>query len=190
MENDTLRLFNVKLVEIITSMSDDELWSFALEKAEQVKQNQAAGKYPSTGFFFALPHGMEHFRKVFLREVDDYREGVVFTLVIDFCFEGEEIKMDYWARGGFLDHADSCNVRTSDEIMPPVDEDSEAAYDGEYFHLLEPHQVENIIQAMEKNFDKLTINTQEDIDKLKEMKQRCLTNEEYKVAYIYDSSKW
>lgn len=188
METDNLCLFNTKLVKTIASMNDDELWDFALDKTEQISRNREAGKSPATVFFFALPVGMEHFRKFFLECIDDYREGVVFTLVMDFCFEGEKIKLDYWARCGFLDNGDSCDVQTSDEILPPVDEDSDDAYHGEYFHLLEPHHVENIIQSMEKNVDKLTINTREDIDKLKEMKKYCLENEEYKVAYIYDIS--
>lgn len=190
MENDNLRLFNTKLVKTITSMDDDEMWNFILEREEQIKQMQYPHGHPACGFFYAYPHGMEHFRKQFLKHIDDYREGVVFSMVIDFCFEGEKIKMDYWARCGFLDSADSCDVKTCDEIMPPIDEDSEEAYHNEYFHLLEPHHVENIIQAMEKNFDNLTVNTREDIDKLKEIKRRCLENKDYKAAYIYDISKW
>lgn len=188
-ENDRLRLFNVKLVNTIRAMNDDELWNFLLESEERIKQLQYPHGHPVSGFLYAYPHGMEHFRKHFLKNIEAYREGVVFSMVMDFCFEGEETKMDYWARCGFLDSADSCEVKTSDEVMPPVDEDSEEAYYSEYFHLLEPHLVENIIQAMERNFDKLTINTRDDINKIKEMKQHCLRNEDYKVAYIYDISK-
>jgi hypothetical protein len=190
MENDRLRLFNVKLIDTIRSLNDDELWNFLLEREDRIKQLQYPGGSPATGFFYAYPHGMEHFRKHFLMHIGGYREGVVFSLVVDFCFEGEPVKMDYWARCGFLDSADSCDVKTSDEIMPPVDEDSEEAYHSEYFHLLEPRHIENIIRAMEKNFDKLTINTREDIDKLKEMKQKCLSDEAYKAAYIYNTSKY
>ncbi|HEX9961864.1 MAG TPA: hypothetical protein VGB00_13075 [Pyrinomonadaceae bacterium] len=190
MENDSLRLFNTKLVETIASMSDDELWNFVLDNVERAKQYREDGVYLASGFYYGLPGGMEHFRKCFLRAFNDYREGVVFSLVMDFCFEGKKLNLDYWARCGFLDSADSCDVKTCDEVLPPVDEDSEAAYHKEYFHLLEPHHVENIIQAMERNFAKLTINTQEDIDKLKKMKQRCLTDEDYKVVYIYAIDRW
>ena len=184
METDKLRLFNKGLVEPLTRMNDDELWEFVQSKAEFAQQ-QGMMKI-ATAVFHAYYISKERFREFFLEEIEDYREGVVFTLIIDFCFEGEEINLDYWARCGHLDSADSCDVITSDLVLPPIDEDSDLIYDSKYFHLLEPHHVENIIQAMENNFDKLTVNTRKDIAKIKKMKKFCLKNENYKVAYIYD----
>ena len=189
MRTDTLRLFNAALVKQIVSMNDEELWNFLLENEERLKfltdfQNKSKPRL-TTGAIFAYPHGIEHFRKHFLSEIEEYREGVIFTLVNDFCFNDERVSLGYYAQGGYLDNADSCDVKNSDEIMPPVDKNSEAAWDKKYFHLLEPHHLENIIQAMEKKFAKLTDNTREDIEKIKAMKQFCLENEGYKAAYIY-----
>jgi hypothetical protein len=190
MENDCLRLFNQKLVQPIVSMNDDELWDFLLANEDKIKflTDSKAEKrpHPASGFLYAYPHGIDWFKKHFLHHVEDYREGVIYTTVIDFCFDGEKVFLDYPAKCGFLDNADSCDVKTSDEIMPPVDEDSEEGYYKKYFHLLEPVHVEHIIEAMEKNFDKLEKNTREDIDKIKRMKNFCLENDGWKVAYIYD----
>lgn len=188
MGNDSLRLFNTKFVEPLVSMSDDELWNFLLGSEEKLKQYFGeTGKHPKTGALYAYQHGIEHFRKHFLSEIEEYREGVIFTLVVDFCFEGEPVRLDYWARCGYLDSADSCGVKTSDDVMPPVDPDSEEAnWAQEYFHLLEFYHVQHIIDAMEKNFDKLTDNTREDIDRIREMKNFCLANRGYHVAYIYN----
>jgi hypothetical protein len=190
MEKDCLRLFNQKLVQPIVRLNDDELWNFLLENEEQIKaltdRENNITKFPVSGFLYAYPHGIDWFKKHFLEHVEDYREGVIFSTVMDFCFKGEEIYPDYAAKCAFLDSVDSCDVITSDEIMPPVDEDSEEGCRKEYFHLLEPHHVENIIEAMEKNFVKLEKNTREDIDKIKGMRNFCLENEGWRVAYIYD----
>lgn len=190
MKNDYLHLFNTALVKKIVSMNDDELWDFLLENEERIRYltdfSNKTKPHVATGLLYAYPHGIEHFRKHFLRHIEDYREGVIFTVVVDFCFKDEFVKLGYHARGGFLDNVDSCDVQTSDEIMPPVDEDTDAGWEKKYFHLLEPQHIENIIQAMEKNFAKLTVNTREDIEKIKAMKQFCLENEDYKGAYIYN----
>ena len=190
MENDHLRLFNQRLVEPIKRMNDDELWNFLLENEERIKifTDSKAEKrpHPASGFLYAYPHGIDWFKKNFLGHVEDYREGVVYTTVIDFCFRDEQVYLDYWARCGFLDDASSSDVKTSDEIMPPIDKDSEEGYYAEYFHLLKPHHVELIVESMEKNFDRLEKNTREDIDQIKWMKQFCLENEGWNVAYIYD----
>ncbi len=190
MENDRLKLFNTELVKTIVVMNSDELWDFLLENEARIKyltQNNVAPKLQvASGFLYAYPHGMDWFKKHFLNHIENYREGVIYTLVLDFCFNDEAIRLDYWARCGYLDNADSCDVITSDEIMPPVDEDSEEACYRKFFHLLELHHVENIIQAMENNFDKLTDNTQEDINKIKEMKEFCVKNDDFKVIYSYD----
>lgn len=184
MENDRLKLFNQGLLERLPEMNDDQLWEFVQSKAEFAKQ--AGMRKIATAVFHAYYHSAKRFREFFLEEIEEYREGVIFTLALDFCLEGEEISLDFWARCGYLDNADSCDVITSDRLMPPIDEDSDQAYYKKYFHLLEPHHVENIIRSMENNFEKLTVNTREDIAKIKQMKQCCLDNENYKVAYIYD----
>ncbi len=187
METDKLRLFNTKLVDKITAIEDEEeLWDFVSANEEKVKQLFFGESRFITGFFYAYTHGIEHFKKIFQREVEYYYEGVIFTLVMDFCFEGEEVNLDYYARCGYLDSADSCCVRTSEDVMPPVDEDSDEFYYTKYFHLLEPAHVENIIRAMEKNFAKLEKNTRKDIAKIKRMKNFCRKNEGWNVAYIYD----
>lgn len=189
METDMLCLFNLKLCREIARMNDDELWNFLLANEEKIKQFFGPDRtHTTTGALYAYPHGIEHFRKHFLREIENYREGVIFTLTVDFCFEQESmIRLDYWARGGHLDSSDSCDVKTSDEIMPPVkDGTEEANWAKKYFHLLEPHHVEHIIRAMEDNFDKLTVNTREDIDKITAMKKICL-DDGYKTAYIYSN---
>lgn len=190
MEYDKLNLFNKKLADEIVLMSDDRLWNFLLENEDRIKRlldSEAKPKlYPAGGFLYAYPHGIDWFRKHFLKHLEDYREGVIYAIVIDFCFKDDAIRLDYWARCGYLDSADSCGVKTSDEVMPPVDEDSEEGYYKIYFHLLELNHVESIIAAMERNFDKLTENTPDDINKIKEMRDVCLDNEGFKVIYEYD----
>jgi hypothetical protein len=190
-QNDTLRLFNTKLVAPLVSMSDDQLWDFLLENQERIRfltdRENSLKIHIATGFFYAFPHGLKHFHDRFLAEIEEDRAGVVFTLVMDFCFHDEKVNLGFYARGGYLDHADSCDTRTSDEIMPPVDEDSEAFYDAEYFHLLTPVHLDHIIRAMEKNIAKLTFNTREDIIKIKAMRQFCRQNEGFDAAYVYNN---
>lgn len=190
MEYDQLKLFNTKLVPKVVGMNDAELWDFMLENEERIKLlsdfHNDSRPHPASGFLYAYPHGIDWFKKHFLQHLEDYREGVVYTTVLDFCLRDERVALDYWARCGYFDNDDSCDIRTSDEIMPPVDEDSEQGSYKIFFHLLEPRHVENIIEAMEKNFDKLEKNTREDIDKIKRMKEFCLENEGWQVVYIYN----
>lgn len=188
MQTDTLRLLNTSLVKTISVMDDEELWNFYLENEEWLKfrTEWSNNVHPKTGILYAYRHGIEHFRKHFENEIDEDREGVIYTTVLDFCFGDEKVRLDYWAQGGYLDNADSCNIKTSDEIMPPVDEDSEAGCKSEFFHLLEPHHVANIIRAMEKNIEKTDDITPEKIEQVKAMREHCLNNEGYKIAYIYD----
>jgi hypothetical protein len=94
--------------------------------------------------------------------------------------------LGYRAICGFLDSPNSCDVKISDDFMPPVDEESDMSYHKKYFHLLEPAHLENIIQSLETNFEKLETNTREDIDKIKEWKKFCLESEDFRGAYIYD----
>lgn len=190
MEYDRLKLFNTKLLKSIAAMNDDELWEFLLDNQERIKyltQGETEPRiHPASGFFYAYPHGIDWLKKHFLQHIEDYREGVIFTVVMDFCFRDEAVRLDYWARCGYLDNSDSCDAKTSVEIMPPVDEDSEEGSNKLFFHLLETHHVESIILAMETNFDKLTVNTRDDINKIKEMNEVCLKNKDFKVIYIYD----
>ncbi|CAN5571703.1 hypothetical protein BH10ACI1_BH10ACI1_11250 [soil metagenome] len=190
MRSDHLRLFNTALVGLLISMNDDELWNFLLENEERIKFlsdfNNNSRTRPKTSALYSYFYGIESLRERYLDEIEEYREGVIFTLIMDFCFKDEKVSMGYHAQGGYYDNADSGDVKTSDDIMPPVDEESDAGYEAEYFHLLEPHHLENIIQAMEKNFDKLTVNTREDIDKIKAMKEFCRANEGYNAAYVYN----
>jgi hypothetical protein len=189
MQRDTLQLLNTRQIARIARMNDDELWNFLLENEERIKfltdfENKSR-PYPVSGFLYAYPHGIDWFKKHFLKHVEEYREGVIFSTTMDFCFEDETVYLDYWTSGGHLDNQDSCDVKTSDEIMPPVNERSEEGQYKIYFHLLEAVHIENIIRAMEKNFDKLDERTRQSIDRAKEMKKICAENEDYRAAYIY-----
>lgn len=184
---DRLHLFNTELVKKITAMNDDELWEYLLANTDRIEEI-INGHSVAAGFLYAYPHGTDWFKKHFLKHLEDYREGVIFSVVMDFCFEGGQIRLDPVGMCGFLDHSDSCDVQTSDEIMPPVDEDSEEAWSKKYFHLLEPQHVRLIIKALENNFENQETNTREDIEKIKEMREFCLQNKEYKVAYIFDGA--
>jgi hypothetical protein len=188
MENDKLRLIDTKLLKEISAMTDDELWDFALKNLDLAKNFDSPDKkHPKTMFFYAYKFGMEHFRKIFLGSLDEYdREGTIYTLVLDFCFPGETVKLDYYGRGGFLDHSDSCGVLHSDEIMPPLDEDSDDGYHKKFFYLLEPHHIGHIIQAMKQNFDKLDEEAAANIPKIENMQDVCLKNKDYKAVLIYD----
>lgn len=186
MRNDTLQIFNKKLADSIQIKNDEELWEFLLENEKTIKNFFDTENYPQTSALFAYPHGVDWFKKHYLSHIEEYREGVVYTLILDFCFSGETVNLDYWAIGGYLDNGDSCDVETSDKVMPPVDEESEAGYRGKYFHLLEPHHLAHIIQAMEENLEKSEINTIEDVNKIKAMREFCLNNDDYKAAYIYN----
>lgn len=190
MEYDRLKLFNKKRADKIVSMSDEDLWNFLLENEERVKYLSDFHANPrphsASGFLYAYPHGIDWFKKHFYEHLEQYREGSIYTIVIDFCFDDESVMLDYWARCGYLDSADSCDVKTSDEIMPPVDDDSEEGYYKIYFHLLETNHVENILAAMERNFDKLTENTRKDINKIKKMHKFCQKNEGFKIIYQYN----
>jgi hypothetical protein len=188
METDKLRLFNAALVAPLVSMDDDELWNFLLASEARIKKFHDTKNYPITVVLYMYRLGWEKMEASFWKELEYYRDGLVFTLVVDLCFEGEAVALDYWARCGYLDDADSCDAQTSDDVMPPCDDDyEEGAHYKKYFHLIGPAQLENIIRSMEKNFDKLTENTRTDIAKIKKMKRVCLKNPDYKVAYIYDT---
>ena len=182
-----MRLFNRSLAARLPEMDDDQLWNLVTENAGRVEKFFDASQYPASGFLYGWAYGIERTRELFLDAINEYREGVVFSLALDFCFEGEKINLDYWARCGYLDDDASCDPVTSDDVMPPVDEESEAAYYAVYFHLLDARRVGLVIDAMKKNLGKLTVNSPEDIEKLEAMRRRCLENERLKAAYIFDA---
>jgi hypothetical protein len=190
MEYDRLNLFDRQTAEMIMTLDDAGLWDFLIGKEERIRHftidDPEMKLHPASGFLYAYPHGVDWLKQHFMRNLEEYREGVVYTLILDFCIDDEPVRLDYLARSGFLDNAESCDVRTSEEIMPPVDEDSEP---GQYlvcFHLLEENHVENLIRTMETNAAKLTENTFEDIEKIRRMKYYCLKNPGFNVIYSYD----
>jgi hypothetical protein len=183
MENDRLQLFNLKLCRQIRSLKEpDEFWNFAVERLDTIKNFERC----DTEAFYALGRGMEQLEKSFRREVETDEEFVQQTLINDFCFEGEAVRLDYYARCGYLDSADSCRVENSGDVQTFVCKDSWTAHCQKYFHLLEAVHVEKIIRAMEKNFERLTVNKREDIDKIIKIRERCLKDEGCRAAYIYD----
>lgn len=189
MEKDRLKTFNCRLAADLQKMDDDELWSFILSKEAVVKEFQDNKRRLKTAVFYAYGGGPEWYRKHFLRLIEEYRVGVVYTLILDFCLGDEEVELGYWAYSGFLDDPSSCAVKTSKEIMPNLDTDDEEAdffYSEIYFHLLENNHVLNIIRSMKENLDKLTLNTPEDIDKIEAMREFCEKNSEHQIVYIYD----
>lgn len=188
-DHDRLHLLNTKTVAQIRAMSDDEIWDFLMERFEQIAE-WGADREPTrrsfvTRIFYAAPYGIDHFRKHFLRDMEDYREGMIFSLTMDFGFEGEQIYLDYYGTSGLYDDEVSCSVGDYYSVMPWVDEDSEDAYYKENFALLESPHLEVIIRALETHEAALTKNTRDDINKIIAMKEACEQHEHYKVAYIY-----
>ena len=193
MEKDRLKIFNCKLAADLQKMDDDELWVFIQSNEEKVKEFVENNRRLQTGVFYAYPGGPAHYRKHFLNEIEYCREGVIYTLILDFCQGDEEIEVGYWARTGFLDSPDSCAVKTSEEIMPilpETDEEVELLFSTKYFHLLENNHVLSIIRSMKKNSDKLTLNTLEDITKIEAMRKFCKKSGGHKIIYLYDIYFW
>lgn len=192
MEKDRLTTFNVKLAADLQKMSDDELWDFLQTNEDRVKQLFESDKSLKTGVLLAYNGGPERYRNHFLSEIECCREGVIYTLILDFCVGDEKIPVEYWARSGFLDSPDSCEVRTSEVIMPNLDDadEDELLFSTVYFHLLEDKHTLNIINSMKKNFYKLSENTFGDIPKIQAMREFCLKDQNYQIIYIYDILKW
>jgi hypothetical protein len=182
MRDDFLQLFDLELAKSILDLSEDEMWEFLLGRLEQIKEM----KSHQTGIFYALPYGIEHFRKMFLEEFEYEPDGLQMTLVNDFCFIGEPINLGFYAISGFLDHGSSCDLVRYDSFMPEAEEETEAFYYQRYFYLAEPEHVQNIIKSLQKNVKNLSINKVEDIQKLKEIKRICSKQEHFKAAIVYD----
>lgn len=182
---DFLRLFNVGLIGKITAMNDDELWNFLVENQDRISK-LLEGSGLASGFLYAYPHGIDWLHKHFTDHVKNYREGVTFALTWDFCFEGENTSITSEGISGLLDHPDSCDVQTSEEILPPIDEDSEYAWRKDFFHLLKPYQAQHIVNGLEENVEELEPNIRENIDKIKSMINHCQENPEYRIAYIFN----
>ena len=188
---DSLQIINTALVRKMLLMDRDELWSLAEERLSGPKPE----KPYETVYFNAVGNlGIEKVRDIFFHLHDEDREDAVYRLIDDFCFEGERVPLDHYARCGYLDSGASCYTITSDELIPfdnaPVDENNWWRFDMERFDILGGRDVERIVQSMEKNLASMTINTADDIPKVRSIMQRCYTDEGYNVAYIYDILPW
>lgn len=192
MRDDYLDTYNETLRSKLMAMSDDEIWEFLLENEPIIKDRidnlrNHTQKYNSIRYYplLAYPHGLEHFRKHVFSNLEEDRDGSVYTLILDFCFAYEKVRLGYYARGGFYDNPASCMVKPADDVMPPCDGDTELVYEKENFQVLEAHHLEAIINAMEKDFDVMTDNTREDIEKIKEMHRKLVNDKDWKAAYIF-----
>ena len=194
MIKDRLKIFNRELAADLKKMDDEEIWSFIQSREQMIKEGLESKRRFKSGVFYAYNGGQEWFREHFLDRMEECREGVIYTLILDCCLGDEEIELGYWAISGFLDAPDSCAVKTSDEIMPelpdPDDEDYDLLFTRKYFHLLENKDARNIIRSMRENADKLTLNTAEDTGKIERMHEFCEKNPGYQLAYFYDVYLW
>lgn len=193
MRDDYLDIYDETLRAKLMTMSNDEIWKFLLEKESFIKdvvddfRNQTRKFKHSIRYYpiLAYPHGIDNFRKHVFSNLEEDRDGSVYTLILDFCFAHEKVRLGYYARGGFYDNAASCNVKFADDVMPPCDDDTELVYQKENFQVLEAHHLEAIINAMEKDFDVITDNTREDIEKIKEMHRKLVNDKNWKAAYLF-----
>jgi len=192
MRDDYLDIYDETLRSKLMTLSDDEIWEFLLEKEPLIKQmtdhenlDRQYKFYIRFSPLYAYPHGIEHFRKHVFSNLEEDRDGSVYTLILDFCFAHEKVRLGYYARGGFYDNPKSCNVKTLQDVMPPCKGNTELVYEKENFQVLEAHHLEAIINAMEKDFDVMTDNTREDIEKIKEMHRKLVNNKDWKAAYIF-----
>jgi hypothetical protein len=182
---DKLQLLNTRLLKEIVLMSDEDLWLFVLknmERAEELRRTHEGSTY----LYLCLYNSFPYFRKRFFGELeyDFSRNELDYAFILDFCFEGERLKLDYYGIGGFYDYGDSCDVINSIEIMPPLEDDSDFHYQIS-FYLLGANHLEHIVEAMEKNVDKLTDDAPANLETIKAMHKKCLEDEGYNAAYIY-----
>lgn len=194
MRQDKLDLFNLSLAKQIAGFDEDELWEFFLEREEMMKEltdwNNPDRTYKfnfHSVLIHAYSHGKDHFRKMFL-QYNEYQEEydvVIYNAVEDFCFAHDYVKLGYFAVGGFYDNPASCDVKTADDVMPKLTDEDELIWEKQNFYLLEAHHLKPIIDAMEKNFDAMTDNTREDIDKIKEMHRKLTVDPDWKAAYYF-----
>ena len=179
-------MINTSLVSQMLVMDRDELWSLA---AAHLAEPRPDKRYETVYFNGVETLSIEKIRDIFFYLHDRDRDDAVYHLIEDFCFEGERVALDYYARCGYLDSGASCYAKTSDELIPfdnePWDED-EWRFDMERFDILTARDVERIVQSMEKNLASMTINTSDDIPKVRSIMQRCYLDEGYNAAYIYD----
>lgn len=169
------------------AMSNEELWEFLISNGERIEQIVAEKTYHVTFILHSYKEGLQEFQRVFGIFTDEYsREETLYTLILDFCLEGEKIELDYYAVSGFLDDATSCDALKAEDIMPDPDEEEEEFYWREYFYILEPPQIESMIRSMEQHFDKLDENAQANIGKIKKVKEKCLADDGYKAVFLYD----
>ncbi|HQU83037.1 MAG TPA: hypothetical protein PKY59_07940 [Pyrinomonadaceae bacterium] len=194
MREDKLDLFNVGLKDKIVAFDDDELWQFFLDREEMIKE-LCDWKNPDRKYKFnthsiliiAYAQGIDHMRKLFLKynEYQDDYDAMIYTAVEDFCFAHDYVKMGYFATCGYYDNPASCDVKKADDVMPAVIDEEELTHEKQYFHLLEANHLKGIIDSMEKNFDAMTDNTREDIEKIKSWYEICNSDENFKVAYYF-----
>lgn len=187
---DKLQLLNTRLLKEIPLMSDEDLWLFVLKNMDRCRELgrnfRGSGDSGSTYLYICLDYSFPFFRKRFFGELEYQcsREELDYAFILDFCFEGERLKLDYYGTGGFYDYGDSCDVVKSIDLMPPIEEDSNFSYQKS-FYLLGANHLEHIIEAMETNADKLTDEASENLEKIKAMHKKCLEDEGYNAAYIY-----
>lgn len=184
--SDKIQLLNTKLLKELQSMSDEDLWLFVLKNMDKCREFQRSYK-GTTYLYLCLEYSFPYFRKRFFGALEDeysYNE-LVYSFILDFCFEGERLDLDYYGTGGFYDYGDSCDVTNSTEIMPPLEEESDY-YRQLSFYLLGANHLGHIVEAMEKNADKLTDDAPENLEKIKMMHKKCLEDDGYNAAYIYN----
>ena len=187
MKHDRLRLFNLPLIEKILLMTNDEIYQFVLARFDEIVFNQTkkSRRYDTIGLHFAQI-SLEEFEKVFRRQLEeDDVNDLNLTLINDFCFESDEIALDFYGTGSFYDDAASCDAIHYSQIMPVLDEDSETDYCEKHFYLLEPPHLDAIITSLENNLAQLSEETRESIYRIKTMKDFCEQNKDYKAAFIY-----
>jgi len=182
---DSLEIINTTLVSEILAMDRDKLWQLAETRLSCPKPEK-----PYKTFVFNLleKQGVQRVHDLFFSFYEDDPDKVTYWVIEDLCFEGERVPLDYYARCGYLDSGASCYAKTSDVLIPLDNEpwdDDEWRFDLMRFDVLTGRDVERIVQSMEKNIDSLTINTADDIPKVRSIMHRCYLDEGYNAAYIY-----
>ena len=183
--SDKIQLLNTRLLKELQTMSDEDLWLFVLSNMDKCREFQRSYR-GTTYLYLCLENSFPYFRKRFFGELEDeysYNE-LVYSFILDFCFEGERLKLDYYGIGGFYDYGDSCDVTNSIEIMPPIEEESHY-FRQISFYVLGANHLEHIVESMEKNADKLTDDAPANLEKIKAMHKKCLEDAGYNAAYIY-----
>jgi len=194
MRQDKLDLFNVALKDKIAGFEEDELRQFFLDREEMIKEvidwynpDRRYKFRPRSILIYSFIHGKDHFLKKFSEFTasrEEY-EAIIYNAVEDFCFAHDYVNLGYFAVGGFYDNPASCDVKTADDVMPHVSDEEELLREKQEFYVLEAEHLKGIIDSMEKNFDAMTDNTREDIDKIKSWFEICKADADFKVAYYF-----